>query len=158
MAQTTWTAKEGALVDERPNRLKFIIGGLVIAGIIIMLITNALRSDSQLYKTVDEYYAQQSRLMGRDFRVAGWVLDGSIQYTQIDAETSRLEFDIADRLDNPENVLHVVAMNEPKPELLQGHAQAVAIGSVDDNGVFYVNPGGLLLKCPTRYEELEPAR
>lgn len=47
-------------------------------------------------------------------------------------------------------------MNEPKPDLLQGHAQALVEGHADESGVFHANPGGLMLKCPTRYEEMEP--
>jgi cytochrome c-type biogenesis protein CcmE len=46
-------------------------------------------------------------------------------------------------------------MNEPKPDLLQHEAQALVEGHAE-NGVFMANQGGLLLKCPTRYEELEP--
>jgi hypothetical protein len=46
-------------------------------------------------------------------------------------------------------------MNEPKPDLLQHEAQALVEGRAE-NGVFMANPGGLLLKCPTRYEEMEP--
>jgi cytochrome c-type biogenesis protein CcmE len=52
--------------------------------------------------------------------------------------------------------MHVVAMNEPMPDLLQHEAQALVEGSVSDDGSFYVNPGGLFLKCPTRYEEAPP--
>ena len=84
------------------------------------------------------------------------MVDDTVVYTQIDAETSRLEFDVVDNIENPTVTLHIVAMNEPKPDLLQGQAQAVAIGRAGSDGVFYVNPDGLLLKCPTRYEELEP--
>jgi cytochrome c-type biogenesis protein CcmE len=81
----------------------------------------------------------------------------TVQYTQIDAETSRLEFEIVENLQIPGRTIHVVAMNEPKPDLLQGEAQAVAIGRMSNDGSFYVNPNGLLLKCPTRYEEMDPA-
>jgi hypothetical protein len=88
-------------------------------------------------------------------RIAGWVLGDSIQFTQIDATTTRLEFDIVDDFNNPGTRLHVIAMNEPKPDTLQNQAQALVEGRAE-NGVFMVNQGGLLLKCPTRYEELEP--
>ena len=68
-----------------------------------------------------------------------------------------IEFDIVDDINNPGQKLHVVAMNEPKPDLLQHEAQALVEGSANENGEFVSNPGGLLLKCPTRYEELDPA-
>jgi len=61
---------------------------------------------------------------------------------------------ICKEADDPE-MCHIVAMNEPVPDLLQHEAQALVEGSAED-GTFNANPGGLFLKCPTRYEELEP--
>ena len=122
-----------------------------------MITGNAMSGNTQLYKTVDEFYAEQPRLVGRDLRVSGWVLGDSIQYTQIDATTSRLEFDIVDNYENPGQRLHVVAMNEPMPDLLQDKAQALIEGQGNAEGVFMVNTGGLMLKCPTRYEEMDPS-
>ena len=124
---------------------------------VVFLVINAMTGNTQLYKTVDEYYAEQDRLAGRDLRVSGWVVDGTVVYTQIDAHNSRLEFDIVDDIANPGQRLHVVALNEPKPDLLQGQAQALVEGQGDANGVFMSNPGGLMLKCPTRYEQMDPA-
>jgi hypothetical protein len=60
-------------------------------------------------------------------------------------------------LNNPGQKLHIVVRNEPKPDLLQHEAQALVEGRADVNGVFEANPGGLMLKCPTRYEEMEAA-
>ena len=156
MAETTWTnSKDQPLVEEKSNRMKFVMGGLVMLAAIVFLVVNAVSGNTQLYKTVEEFYADQGRLVGRDLRVAGWVIGDSITFTQIDDQTTRLEFDIVDDLQNPGQRLHVVAMNEPKPDLLQHEAQALVEGRGDANGVFTANPGGLLLKCPTRYEELE---
>ena len=75
---------------------------------------NAVSGNTQLYKTVGEFYAEQDQLAGRDLRIAGFVIGDSIEFTQIDATTTRLEFDIVDDLNNPEQKLHVIAMNEPK--------------------------------------------
>lgn len=158
MSGTTWTNQsEEILLKPQNNRLKFVVGGLVMIAAVVFLVVNAMSGNTQLYKTVDEFYAEQSRLVGRDIRVAGWVIGDSIHFTQIDATTSRLEFDIVDNLHNPGQRLHVVAMNEPKPDLLQHEAQALVEGQAGENGVFMANPGGLLLKCPTRYEEMEPS-
>ncbi len=152
MTQATWTNEEAVLEEPRPNRMKFVVGGLVILAAIIFLVFNAMNGTTQLYLTVEEFHAQQSQLAGRDLRVSGWVIGDSIQYTQIDDQTSRLEFDIVDDLANPGQTLHIVAMNEPMPDLLQHEAQALVEGH-SENGAFHAVPGGLLLKCPTRYEE-----
>jgi cytochrome c-type biogenesis protein CcmE len=154
--QTSWTNnKENPLLEPRPNRLKFVAGGAILLAAMVFLIVNAMNGTTQLYKTVDEFYAEQSRLSGRDLRVSGWVLGDSIQFTQIDPMTSRLEFDIVDNFENPGQRLRIVAMNEPMPDLLQDQAQAMVEGQAAGEGVFMANSGGLLLKCPTRYEELE---
>ncbi|RMG95750.1 MAG: cytochrome c maturation protein CcmE [Chloroflexi bacterium] len=156
MAGTSWT-NDGEILLEQPttNRTKFIVGGVLLLAAIVYLVVNAMSGNTQLYKTVNEFYAEKDRLVGRDLRVAGWVIGDSIQYTQIDDQNSILEFDIVDDLQNPGQRLHIVAYNEPKPDLLQHQAQALVEGRADENGVFVANEGGLMLKCPTRYEELE---
>ncbi len=156
MAQTTWTTEQGELLKPRSNRMQYIVGGVLIMAALAFLIVNAMSGNTQLYKTVDEFYAEQSRLVGRDLRVSGYVLGDSIQFVQIDATTSRLEFDIVDNISNPGQRLRIVAENEPMPDLLQHEAQALVEGSADSNGVFHANAGGLFLKCPTRYEEAAP--
>ncbi len=159
MAEASWTNNDKSAVLDKPksNRLKFVIGGVVLISALAFLVINAMSGNTQLYKTVNEFYADQTRLVGRDLRVAGWVIGDSIQYTQVDSLNSRLEFDIVDDLNNPDQRLRVVVLNEPKPDLLQHEAQALVEGRADSNGVFEANPGGLMLKCPTRYEELDPA-
>ena len=158
MSGASWTNDDEGLLLEQPqqNRWKFFVAGGLLLAIIVYLVVNAMSGNTQLYKTVGEFYDDQARLTGRDLRVAGWVVGDSIKYTQIDATTSRLEFDIVDDLNNPGERLHIVAMNEPKPDLLQHEAQALVEGHADADGQFLANEGGLFLKCPTRYEELEP--
>lgn len=104
MARATWTTDEDLAALTRPrsnNRILFLIVGAVMLAAVVFLVINAISGNTQLYKTVDEFYAEQARLTGRDLRVAGWVVDDTVQYTQIDATTSRLEFDIVDNLQNP---------------------------------------------------------
>lgn len=155
MAEAAWTKKETTEEKPRNNRTKFIVGGVIMAAAIIFLVINAVRGSTQLYVTVDEYYQQQSKFAGRDLRVSGWVLGDTIKFTQIDDTTSQLEFEIVDDIAKPGQRLRIVAMNEPMPDLLQHEAQALVEGSAEGS-VFKANPGGLFLKCPTRYEELEP--
>ena len=158
MADTTWTnTGEEMLFPAKSSRVKFVIGGVLLVAAIVYLVVNAMSGGTQLYKTVDEFYAEQNQLIGRDLRVAGFVIGDSIEFTQIDATTSRLEFDIVDDINNPGQRLHIVAMNEPMPDLLKHEAQAMVEGSANQSGEFMSNPGGLLLKCPTRYEELDPS-
>ena len=152
MAETTWTNKEQVIMDARPSRLKYVIGGLVILAALSFLIYNAMRDTTQLYVTVQEYYANPAKYAGKDLRIAGFVIGDTINFIQVDANTTRLEFSVVDDLSNPQQTLQIVAMNEPMPDLLQHEAEALVEGHIE-NGVFYANQGGLILKCPTRYEE-----
>lgn len=156
MTDTTWTTKQKELEKPKRNSLKFIIGGVLIAAALGFLIYNALSDTQQYYVTVNEYYANPAKYQDRDLRLTAFVLGDSIKFTQIDDFTSRLEFDIADDINNPTQVMRIVAMNEPVPDLLQHEAQAVVEGSIGADGAMHANPGGLLLKCPTRYEEAGP--
>ncbi len=159
MADVSWTNNDdhALLKSKSNNRVKFIVGGVLMLAAIAFLVVNAMSGNTQLYKTVAEFYNEQPQLVGRDLRVAGWVMGDSIKFTQIDATTSRLEFEIVDDYFNPDQRLKVVAMNEAMPDLLQDQAQALVEGRAGGDGVFMVNPGGLMLKCPTRYEEMDPA-
>jgi len=154
MAQATWTKDEAVAEKPRSNRLKFMFGGLLMIAAIVFLVINAIQGNTQYYITVDEYFADQGKFAGRDLRVSGWVLGDTIKFTQIDNATSRLEFDIVDDYNNPGQRLRIVAMNEPMPDLLQDQAQALVEGSAE-GASFSANPGGLFLKCPTRYEEAD---
>jgi cytochrome c-type biogenesis protein CcmE len=157
MAESTWTTQEDSATDVKPrsNVLKFVVGGVLMAAAIVFLIWNGMRGNMQFYVTVDEYYAKEGSLDGRELRVSGWVLGDSIQFTQIDATHSRMEFEIVDNIRNPGQRLRVVAFNEAKPDLLQHEAQALVQGRIGDDGHLYANKGGVMLKCPTRYEEGE---
>jgi cytochrome c-type biogenesis protein CcmE len=155
MTQPSWTIENAASPAARAQsgRLKFVIAGAAILIAVVALVYMALTSSSQFYLTVGEYYADPEKYSARDFRVSAWVDGETIQYTQIDNHNSRLEFEIVDNLQNPGQRMRIVALNQPVPDLLQDGTQAVVEGRVGADGAMYVNPNGLLLKCPTRYED-----
>lgn len=152
MTQPTWTATDALLEKPRSNNLKFIVAGGLMLIAVAFLITQAISNEGQFFITVGEYYEAPSKYAARDFRISAWVDGDTITFTQIDAENSRLEFEIVDDLANPMQRLRVVALNEPLPDLLQHEAQAIVEGKIGADGAMYSNPDGLLLKCPTRYE------
>lgn len=158
MSETTWTNEKELLLNKPKFKMWQIVAiiSLLIAAVTFVVYNAFEAGGTQLYLTVDEYLAQESALQSRDVRVSGWVMGETILYTQINAEESRLEFDIVDDLQNPTQKLHIVAFNEPKPDLLQGEAQAMVEGRAGEMGAFLANKDGLLLKCPTRYEGEQP--
>ncbi len=153
------------------NRMKFILGGLLIVAAVVYLIVSSTQASAQYFLTIDEVMEKGSSVVGRDLRLSGAVIGDSIEY---DPQTLTLRFVIAHIPgDNKEieaqggliEVLHqavidpnrsriTVEYNGVKPDLLRDEAQAIMTGQVGEDGVFYADE--LLLKCPTKYEEAIP--
>ncbi|MDD5368098.1 MAG: cytochrome c maturation protein CcmE [Anaerolineaceae bacterium] len=155
------------------NRIKFIIGGLLILAAVVYLIYSSTQANAQYFLTVDELNAKGAAILGRDVRISGAVIGNTIQY---DSKTLMLSFSVANVPgDNKEidaqgglaAVLHAavidpnrthlkVIYNGPKPDLLRDEAQAIMTGKMGKDGVFHASE--LLLKCPTKYQEAVPSQ
>lgn len=155
------------------SKIKFIIGGLLIAAAIVYLITSSVQANAQYYLTVEETRSkfEAGELEDRNLRVSGAVIGDSIDY---DVDELRLEFTIAHvpgdkaalndegglakalhlAVSDPSRDTLQVVYTGPKPDLLQNEAQAIMTGQMGEDGVFYADE--LLLKCPTKYEEAVP--
>lgn len=154
-----------------PNRLKFIIGGVLFVSAVIVMIVSATQQTAQFFLTVEELKASQNDLVGENLRVSGAVLGESIQ---VIPESSSLHFTIAhipgdeDEIaaqGGLEAVLHQavndkdnpriwVTYEGARPDMLRDEAQAILTGTLNEEGVFIAEE--LLLKCPTKYEEALP--
>jgi len=152
-------------------RLKFIIGGLLILSAVVYLIISSTQANAQYFLTVDELLARGSEAVGKNMRISGAVVGDTIQF---DSKTLDLKFTIAHiPADNNvikdqgglSAVLHAavidptrarmpIVYNGPMPDLLKDEAQAIIVGSLGEDGVFYATD--LQLKCPTKYEEAAP--
>jgi len=153
------------------QRMKFILGGLLIAAAVVYLIVSSTQASAEYFMTVEELQAKSSTVIGRNLRISGAVIGDSIQY---DPQTLTLSFTVAHVTgDNKEvetqgglaEVLHQAVIDPkrarlqvvyigPKPDLLRDEAQAIMTGHLGEDGIFYADE--LLLKCPTRYEEAVP--
>lgn len=164
---------EEAISPQAPSagRAKFILGGLLIVAAVVYLIYTSTQASAQYFLTVEELVAKGDSVVGQDVRVSGAVIGDSIQY---DSQNLMLSFTVAAVPgDNAEieaqgglaKVLHEAVMdpnrariqvvyNNVKPDLLRDEAQAIMTGNLGDDGVFYAEE--LLLKCPTKYEEVVP--
>lgn len=154
---------------------KFIIGGLLILAAVVYLIITSTAAGAQFFFTIDELNERGSEAVGKPARVAGAVLGDTIEY---DPETLTLTFTMvhmpADtRLINDDGGLAKAlnqAVNDPtrtrlqvqyigvKPDLLAHEVEAIVAGKLGEDGVFYADENGLLLRCPTRYEEALPGQ
>ncbi|MEO0565655.1 MAG: cytochrome c maturation protein CcmE [Chloroflexota bacterium] len=147
------------------DRLKFMIGGVVILAAVAYLIISSTLTGARYFITVDELVADPA-FLGETVRISGAVDGDTIVY---DEENLIIEFEIAhipNEFDDLATALHqsvsnpameriqVRVENEVKPDLLQHEAQAILTGALDENGVFHADE--LLLKCPSRFEEDMP--
>ncbi|MBT3240063.1 MAG: cytochrome c maturation protein CcmE [Chloroflexi bacterium] len=148
----------------------------VVSGILLLatsgfsLIKTSPEASAHYYLTINEAIANDS-YSNMQIRISGAVIGDSIQHNQ---EKNELTFLLADLpadysvvekpgelLDLLENVVNdpniqtiqVVFSGSP-PALLVNKAQAIMIGEIQSDGVFYADE--ILLKCPSRYEEAVP--
>ncbi len=152
---------------------KFLIGGLLMLAAVVYLVFSAMGQGSQYFLTVEELLARQDEFQGRTLRVSGAVLGPSITYNP---DTLELRFTIVHipgdnkeieaqgglaavlkaAVNDPTRPRLQVVYYGPKPDLLRHEAQAIVLGTLGDDGVFYAEE--LLLKCPTRYEAAVPTQ
>jgi len=169
-AQNTWekpTSKNNAARLKRTGRerLKFLIGGIMILGAIGYLIFSSTVTGARFFITIDEI-VDNPAYVGQTVRVSGAVIGESIEY---DSENLTLAFTVSHipaEFDDLATALHqsvndpslarlpVFIEDEVKPDLLQHEAQAIMTGKLGEDGVFYASE--LLLKCPSRFEEGAP--
>ncbi len=169
---TTWEKGAVSVPARRVSsgqgqRLKFLIGGLLILGAVAYLIVSGTLSGARFFISVDELLSKPE-FIGQTVRITGAVLGESIVY---DETNLTIEFTIANvqepyddlalalnqAVNNPNaNRIQVRVENSVMPELLQNEAQAILTGSLDENGVFHATE--LNLKCPSRFIEGGPSQ
>lgn len=149
----------------RNERFKFVVGLVLLVGVVIYLIISGTANNIRYFITVDDLLSEPS-YVGQTVRISGAVIGDSIQY---DAANLKLDFTIANVpeettdlaqtlheavLDTRARRLSVHLDNEVKPDLLQNEAQAILTGELGADGVFVAHE--LLLKCPSRYQDNVP--
>ncbi len=146
MAESS-TILRGAVTTNRANsQVKFIIGGLVIAALIIYLIVSSISSAGAYYREVGEVLAQQTELTGKNLRVSGNIVTESVRY---DAANLDLNFLISDPADASKQL--AIHFHGVQPDqITRPGSSAIVEGALGPNGV---EANNLLLKCPSRYEE-----
>ncbi len=152
-------------LNRRGNRVKFLIGGVLILAAVAYLIVSSTLTGARYFITVDEIHNDPA-LVGETVRISGAVIGDTIVYDEqnliIDFTISHIptEFDdlamaLHESVNNPDMArLDVRVENQVKPDLLQHEAQAILTGRLDENGTFHAEE--LLLKCPSRFEEDGP--
>lgn len=149
MAETSTILRDAVATRRANSKIKFIVGGLVIVGLIGYLIVSSISSAGAYYREVGEVLSQQQTLTGKALRVSGNIVTESIRY---DAATLDLSFKISDPADASKQLpIHFHGV-QPDQMSREG-SSAIVEGTLGPGGVVEAN--NLLLKCPSRYEEYE---
>lgn len=166
MTQLAWEKPENATEDvvSRGVQWKYLVGLLALFIGIGYLILQGTVSGARYFISVEELL--NGDYVGKTVRVSGAVVGESIRYdpqnliidftiANIPTETKDLARALYEAARDPNATrLAVHVENQVKPDLLQHEAQAILTGKLGADGVFYATE--VLLKCPSRYEEVAP--
>jgi len=147
MAESSTILKGAVSSNRAGNKVKFIVGGLVIVALIAYLIISSVSNAGAYYREVGEVLSQNNQLVGKNLRVSGNVVTESVKY---DAPNLDLTFKISDPKDATQQLAIHFHGVQPDQITREG-ASAIIEGTLGANGVVQAN--NLLLKCPSRYEE-----
>jgi cytochrome c-type biogenesis protein CcmE len=125
------------------KRIKWIIGGIVIALTVGYLIFSAASGSAAYYVTIGEL--QQQEASRRNVRVSGNIVGESITWEPRDLH---LAFDIIDDSGRLPVVYHGA-----RPDMFRDGAEVVVEGRLTPEGTFEART--MLLKCPSKYEEAD---
>lgn len=143
MAQTTAAPAVHIVGQSANKKIKFIVGGVIIALAIAYLIYTGVQSSAAYFLTVDELYAKGAAIENQTVRVSGKVDATTIDFNNRDL---LLQFEVTSETGER---MHVI-FNGPKPDQMREGAEAIIEGKYDGQAF---TAQTLLLKCPSRYEE-----
>jgi cytochrome c-type biogenesis protein CcmE len=124
-------------------RIKFVVGGIVIAAALAWLGFEGFQESKAYYITVDEYYnAPSGTLNGKMLKLAGDVVAGSI-----DRSKPQMEFVISSR----ESKIRVRYIGrEVIPDTFKDGTKTLVEGSTAPDGFFQARH--IEAKCASKYE------
>lgn len=140
---------EPAAVLRRKRRsstnTRFFVAGSILAVAIAFLIYNGMQGTSAFYMTVGELQAATAVSEGKQIRVGGNVVPGTIEHGGIGQE---LRFSISDGAASV-----AIVYDGAPPDIFSDHAEVIATGTMAEDGTFHATE--LLTKCPSRFEAAE---
>ncbi|MGH9863349.1 MAG: cytochrome c maturation protein CcmE [Candidatus Acidiferrales bacterium] len=128
------------------GKTKFVIGSLIIVGVLAWLGISGYQESKSYYVTLPELRAQGEEAYTRRLRVAGDVLPGSIR---------RQEGKVLFAIHQGSDQLPVTYVGrDPVPDTLVDNAQAIVTGHYGRDNVFVAEQ--VQAKCASKYEALPP--
>ena len=124
--------------------IKILATTVVLVGALGGLMYNSLAEGTEYYKHVDEIMVDPAAWHGKKLQVHGHVVPGSIKRRP----------DTLDHIFQLHHNGHVVNARYTGivPDTFKDHAETVIKGRFAADGVFAVEPDGVMAKCPSKYE------
>jgi len=123
-------------------KIKFVLGSVVIVAALTWLGFVGFQQSKAYYITVDEFQAMQGKYQGKTLKVAGDVVEGSI-----DRSKTQLEFVISHQ---GKSLKVQYVGRDVIPDTFKDGSKAVVEGTVIQNGVFQARH--IEAKCASKYE------
>ncbi len=126
----------------KKKNLKFLIGGLAVAAVVVYLAVSGAREGMLYYLTVSEFNGKVSTLGDQGVRVSGKVVKGTIQK---DSTNLDVDFIITDGKEQLPVSYHGII-----PDIFGDGIEVVIEGKYLSGGSFQAT--SLLTKCPSKFE------
>jgi cytochrome c-type biogenesis protein CcmE len=126
-------------------RKRYFIGGGILVVAVSLLVYVSLSGAVSYYLTVSELLDRGNELYGERVRVAGKVIDNSIEW---DATTLELRFDITEGGNDL-----LVMYDGARPSGLKEGSNVLVEGEYRSDNTFQAST--IILKCPSKYEPQE---
>jgi len=134
------------------NYWKFGTLTVAILGVLAWLAVGGVKETQTYFKTIPEVRVMGDQAQVKRLRVTGFVQPGSISH-----QDGAVRFMMVDNEAAAGNVDHMPVVYsgvDPLPDTFKDHAQAVAEGKMDANGVFHATK--IQAKCASKYEAAAP--
>jgi cytochrome c-type biogenesis protein CcmE len=130
--------------------IKIMVTALVLVGALGGLMYTSLAEGTEYYKHVDEVMVDRAAWDGKKLQIHGFVVEGSIKRKP----------DTLDHIFQLEQNGQVVNARYTGivPDTFKDHSETVIKGRFAADGVFNVEPGGVMAKCPSKYEAAKTPR
>ena len=132
------------------NYLKFGILTVAILGVLAWLAVGGVKETQTYFKTIPEVRVMGDQAQVKRLRVTGFVapdsithVDGTVHFMMVDNEGT-----------STDKMAVIYSGIDPLPDTFKAHAQAVAEGKLDANGVFHATK--IQAKCASKYEATVP--
>jgi cytochrome c-type biogenesis protein CcmE len=128
--------------------LRVGISALVIVGALGFFLQRTLTEDMAYYKHVEEVMDAPEAWYGKKMHIHGWVVAGSIEGR---VQTLDWRFQVK----SGGKVVRAMYRGTV-PDTFKDDSEVVLKGQLTPDG-FQVEPGGVMAKCPSKYEANQPA-